>query len=159
MTRNGGRKRFAFRTVGLFSGTAVFCFLLLRASVAQSYYWTMNSTECNGGSDPLQSPYVCPLINRTGNYRIGVLTSACATMWLVAGSYYDNYIVKQSFTGSVYQDWNTYHQPSPNSYNTLCVGAGNVLTNASSYDYLYVKEVREGGGTLDLDSVTLNNSL
>lgn len=147
------------RAMGLFGGTAVFCFLLLRASVAHSYYWTMDATSgCDGNALSTSSPHLCPLVNRTGNYRIGVLTSGCATFYLNGGATYENYVIKQSYTGSLYQDWNTFSQGS-SSYNTLCVGAGNVLTNASMYDYLYYKEVRQGGGTVGMYTVTANNSL
>jgi hypothetical protein len=144
---------------GLFGVSAAFCFFLTKASVAQAYYWTNDAAiSCNGADGTSSSPRLCPLVQSTGNFRINVLTKACATFYLLGGVSYDNRIMKQSFTGTLYQDWNSFQQAA-NGYNTLCVGAGNVLTNPSSYDYLYFKETSSNGTTIGMNSVTVVNSL
>ncbi|HVU52390.1 MAG TPA: hypothetical protein VHL80_16965 [Polyangia bacterium] len=150
--------RAAIRVMGLFGASAGFCFSMARAGVAQASYWTIDAAvSCNGTDGTSSSPRRCALVNSTVNFPISSMTTACARFYLSGGVTYDNFIVKQSFTGSLYQDWNTFHQAS-SGYNTLCVGAGNVLTNASPYDYLYFQEASENGSTIGMDTVTVNSS-
>lgn len=144
----------------MFGASATCCFLLLQARVAHSYYWANDAwASCNGASEGNQTPRLCPLMQSTKNFPVGSLTTGCATFGFDPYVLYDNYLIKQSSSGSLYQDWNTWSSTTSGIV-TVCVGAGNVKANPSAYDYLYYKEAIDVGyGLLLMKSVRLSNSL
>jgi hypothetical protein len=146
----------ALRMSGLFASTAVACFLLTLAGGANSAYLTTSHYSCNGTVAD-QGTALCPLANSSGEMPIDKLTQVCATEFYNGGVTYDHYIIKESWSGGLYQDSLVDHPTTGRA--TVCVTASTVLAYPNVWDYLWYKQVAVSQSSTYLQSVTEVNSL